>query len=236
MAGQARLNIREKQWDVDVAVTPWELIRGLGGIPELPARAGMLFDLGWPQTIQVTTVPMHFPLDIAFLSEALVITEVYCNIEPGYLVTSTLPARYFLEVNAGELQGIESGDVATVELIAPAQTTAPDWASALFGLIGFMVIAMLTANLAKDLLKGTEEKREFERGIKETVARPYAPSTEKTTREIEVMKYRVEKNKPYDTWAVVELWPGGTIRTPFESKEAASDREEEIGEYYGWKL
>jgi len=81
-----------------------------------------------------------------------------------------------------------------------------------------------------------EEKREFERGIKETLAIPYAPKTEKTMRETEVMKYRVEKNEPYDTWAIVELWPGGTVRTPFDSKEAAVKREEEIGEYYGWKL
>jgi len=63
----------------------------------MPAGTGMLFDLGIKQTIQVTTVPMLFNLDIAFFSEEFVVTEVCRNVAPGYLVTSTLPARYFLE-------------------------------------------------------------------------------------------------------------------------------------------
>lgn len=50
------------------------------------------------------------------------------------------------------------------------------------------------------------------------------------------MEYRVEKNEPYDTWAIVELWSGGTVRSPFKSKEEAIKREEEIGQDYGWKL
>ncbi len=339
--------VKNKQWNISITTNPLEQMQGLGGLSDLSAQSGMLFDLGSPQTIQVTTVPMLFPLDIVFFSETLEITEIYRDVHPGYLVTSTSPARYFLEVNAGEFEGIGTGDGATVEVIAAAQTTAPDWASALFGFIGFMVIGMLTVNLVKDLVKGTlegqserqstmgrleslphvrvavaekpeseetvwarfgdvsdyfdfgtpyhagegvgmiladyltrypngkfsyqyisagveiapafigrnyvslfwgdknaqwirdlstEEKREFERGIKETLAIPYAPKTENAMRETEVMKYRVEKNEPYDTWAIVELWPGGTVRTPFESKEVAIKREEEIGEYYGWKL
>jgi len=34
----------------------------------------------------------------------------------------------------------------------------------------------------------------------------------------------------------VELWPGGTVRSPFKSKEEAIEREEEIGRYFGRKL
>jgi uncharacterized membrane protein (UPF0127 family) len=44
---------------------------------------------------------MLFPLDIAFISEDMVITEVYRNVQPGYLVTSMSSVSYFLEVNAG---------------------------------------------------------------------------------------------------------------------------------------
>ncbi len=47
--------------------------------------------------------------DIAFLSEDLVVTEIYRNVQPGYLVHSTVPGRYFIEVNADELEGIEVG-------------------------------------------------------------------------------------------------------------------------------
>ena len=40
----------------------------------------------------------------------------------------------------------------------------------------------------------------------------------------------VEKNLPYDTWAIVEAWPGGTVRSPFKTKEEAVKQEEEIAE------
>lgn len=65
----------------------------------------------------------------------------------------------------------------------------------------------------------------------------FLPHTvKKQTGEEDVKEYRVEENKGYGTWAVVELWSNGTIRSPFESREEAIKREEEIGRYYGWKL
>jgi uncharacterized membrane protein (UPF0127 family) len=150
MPGQATVTIGDKQWNVSVATASWELVKGLGGLPSLPAGSGMLFDLGVPQTIQVTTVPMLFPLDIAFLSETLVVTEVYRDIQPGYLVTSQMPARYFLEINSGELEGIDAGDRVTVEVLTPAQTAIPDWASALLGFMGFAMLGILTIGIVKD--------------------------------------------------------------------------------------
>ena len=101
MAGQVNVTIEDRQWAVAFAITLSELVQGLGGISEITQGTGMLFDLGFEQIITVTTEPMLFPLDIAFFSEELVITEIYRNIQQGYLVTSTSPARYFLEVNGG---------------------------------------------------------------------------------------------------------------------------------------
>ncbi len=160
MAGQATVTIRDRQWDVSLAVTPYELASGLGNIPQIPPQTGMLFDVGTTRTIQVTTVPMLFPLDIAFLSETLAVTEVYRNIEPGYLVTSTIPARYFLEVNAGELEGIDAGDRASVEVLVPAQAAVPDWVSALFGFMGLMVVGIIAVSMVKELVKGLLEEPE----------------------------------------------------------------------------
>ena len=128
MAGQVKVTIADKDWLADLANTPWELVQGLGGITGIAPGTGMLFDMGFEQVITVTTEPMLFPLDIAFFSEAMVITEIYRNIQPGYLVTSTSPARYFLEVNAGELDGIDSGSQATFELLTPViAVAASDW-------------------------------------------------------------------------------------------------------------
>ena len=52
----------------------------------------------------------------------------------------------------------------------------------------------------------------------------------------EAKRYRVEENKPWGTWAVVELWPGGTVRSPFPTRQEAISREEDIATYFGDKL
>ena len=56
------------------------------------------------------------------------VTEVYHEVQPGYLVTSTASARYFLEVNAGELENVAVGDQVAVELLASeSPVEASDW-------------------------------------------------------------------------------------------------------------
>jgi len=116
MLGQGTVTIQHTTWQVSLAADPVDLSNGLGDLPGLMAGAGELFDLGQLQIIQVTTVPMLFALDIAFLDETMVVTEVYRDIAPGYLVTSTQLARYFLEVNAGELADVNPGDQAEAEI------------------------------------------------------------------------------------------------------------------------
>jgi uncharacterized membrane protein (UPF0127 family)/antirestriction protein ArdC len=152
MPGHAIITIKGKQWVVDVASNYLELAYGLGGLMGLASMTGMLFDLGFEQTIEVTTVPMLFPLDIAFLSDDLSVAKVSRSVEPGYLVTSQVPVRYFLEVNAGELEGIDTGDQALAELLAPEETPiAPDWVSAMFSLAGFTVMGVLVVDLVRNV-------------------------------------------------------------------------------------
>ncbi|MDD4985790.1 MAG: DUF192 domain-containing protein [Dehalococcoidales bacterium] len=173
MAGQATVKIGDREWVTDVATQPWELSQGLGGLSGLLAGTGMLFDLGWEQTIEVTTVPMLFPIDIAFFSDDLNVTELYRNVEPGYLVTSQLPARYFLEVNAGELADIEAGSQAEVSLLSIENAAAaPDWTSVMFGFMGFMVMGVFMIGIVRDLA---------EEALKEPERKPllYGPRGEK---------------------------------------------------------
>ena len=156
MAGQITIRISDKEWLVSLAETPWELTQGLGGISQIPQGTGMLFDMGVEQTIKVTTEPMLFPLDIAFLSESLVITEVYRNIQPGYLVSSTVPARYFLEVNAGELEGVDSGSQATADNL-PLQEVpaASDWVSPMVSFMGVSLMGVFIVGMVKDVISPT---------------------------------------------------------------------------------
>lgn len=44
--------------------------------------------------------------------------------------------------------------------------------------------------------------------------------------------YKVEENKPYGTWAVVELWNGGLVRSPYKTKEEAVKCELAIRDYF----
>ena len=99
MPGQAIITISDKQWLVDVADIFWELAQGLGGLPELPPGTGMLFDNGFEQTIEVTTMPMLFSLDVAFLSDDLLVTEGVATAESN-LVLDVIPFVGFLVLGA----------------------------------------------------------------------------------------------------------------------------------------
>ena len=177
MAGQALVTIKDKQWAVDIASAPWELSQGLGGLLELPSGTGMLFDLEYEQVIEVTTMPMLFPLDIAFLSEDMKITEVYRNVEPGYLVTSQAPARYFLEVNAGEMEGIKAGDGASLELLTmQSEPVMPDWVLSMAAFAGIALVGALVADEVKIFSKEVSNES--------TARERYVPKAEAATCEI----------------------------------------------------
>jgi hypothetical protein len=51
-----------------------------------------------------------------------------------------------------------------------------------------------------------------------------------------IRRYWAEKNLPYSTWNIRELWPGGTVRGPFISKPRAVEREEAIAKEAGWTI
>ncbi len=142
--GVGTVTIGEKQWAVEVASTPGELAAGLGGLDAIPAATGMLFDLGSPRTVQVTTEPMLFNIDIIFISEALQVEDIVLDVPPGYLVTQETPVRYFLEVNAGEAQGVETGDAVDMALDYTAEDETP-LIGELTEITGFMQFAVTVA-------------------------------------------------------------------------------------------
>ncbi|MFH0846503.1 MAG: DUF192 domain-containing protein [Chloroflexota bacterium] len=114
MAEEAIISIRGTEWQVLLTGLRQEL-RHRRGTPDLTSGEGMLLDVGSPQIIQVRSLAQAEPLDIAFLSEGLVLVEVYRKVPGGEILNSTLPVRYVLQVNAGELIGIDSGDRASLE-------------------------------------------------------------------------------------------------------------------------
>jgi uncharacterized membrane protein (UPF0127 family) len=126
MAGQANVTINGNTWAVYIADQSWELSQGLSGVSSMPAKTGMFFDTGYQHLIGVQTLQMLFNLDIAFISEDFEVVEIHKNVAPGISFTSTELARYFLEVNAGELDTISVGDSVTVQVVSgPVTVVSP---------------------------------------------------------------------------------------------------------------
>jgi len=154
MPGEAIVTIRDRQWLVSMATTPYELMTGLGGLPYLEPGTGMLFDAGAEHWIEVTTEPMLFPIDIVFISGDLAVMKVFGSVEPGQVLDPEY-AHYWLEVNAGEAEGMAIGDPVAVELLAaPAQ----DWTSLItswgIGILG-TIMAFSMLGVVLDMTIGT---------------------------------------------------------------------------------
>jgi uncharacterized membrane protein (UPF0127 family) len=164
MAVQAIVTIRDKQWQCTVANTPQELASGLSGVESISPDTGMLFDMGWDYpVIDIYTDEMLFPMDIIFINSVYGVVEVLRNVHPGdeVLFQEEPGAQYFLEINAGEAEGIEVGDGV---LIQPGEEMpeAPSWITGLAGLAGFMTMGLfmvgITRNLTSKALEEAEEK------------------------------------------------------------------------------
>jgi uncharacterized membrane protein (UPF0127 family) len=140
MAGTAIVRIGDREWQVSVATTPAELTSGLGGVASLAPGTGMLFDLGYERPVQVTTEPMLFALDIVFIAEDLTVLDVVRSIEPGNIVSEDTPTRYFLEVNTGEAEGVETGDAVIAE---GDQIPTTGWLEAVLPILGLVGAGVL---------------------------------------------------------------------------------------------
>jgi uncharacterized membrane protein (UPF0127 family) len=147
MSGQAVVTIKNQQWQVSLATRYMELVQGLSGVPQILSGTGMLFDLGYDTIFTVTTKEMLFPIDIVRISNAMTVTDVAYNVQPGQLVTSETPARYFLEVNAGEANDISPLDQATIQLMASAEPMQIDISGLVVTLLAMALMASMAVTL-----------------------------------------------------------------------------------------
>jgi uncharacterized membrane protein (UPF0127 family) len=173
MPGQAVVTIKEKQWICSVANTFTELATGLSGVESIQPQTGMLFDLGYDQKhIDIDMSQMLFPLDIIFINSTQGVVGVMNNIEPPLPATldnEVLPgARFFLEVNAGEAEGIEVGDDVAIQ--GYAQPTQLDISS----LMNFMLIMVAVVMIFKMVGRALEEPKERPQLSAATVGRGIA--------------------------------------------------------------
>jgi uncharacterized membrane protein (UPF0127 family) len=145
MPGQAVVTIGDKQWQVSLATNYLELTQGLSDIPQIPSGTGMLFDLGYDTIFTVTTKEMLFPIDIIRISSSMIVTDIAHSVLPGQLINSASPARYFLEVNAGEVDDIGLADQVAIQLMTSATPLQID----ISGLVATLLAMALMASMVR---------------------------------------------------------------------------------------
>jgi len=143
MPGQGTVTINGKQWSVSIATTFTELTQGLSGAPSIPPGTGMLFDMGSDRaSISVNMSQMLFNLDIAFINSECGVVGILRNVGPGesaVFSTSTLGARYFMEVNAGEMSEVNVGDA--VDIVGSVEPAF--WAGLITAVLALSQVAII---------------------------------------------------------------------------------------------
>lgn len=117
----AIVSIGNASYSVDLAITPEERQQGLSGREHLPLDTGMLFVFEEERPLHFWMKEMHFPLDIIWIDARCRLVSVSANVpkpppnagnDEIPRARSPSPARYVLEVNAGEAErnGLQPGD------------------------------------------------------------------------------------------------------------------------------
>ena len=111
-----KLQIRNQVFQVDVAVSPEEHVKGLSGRTSMAENKGMLFIFDTKQQYSFWMKEMNFPLDMVWIDDKTIV-DISKNVpvEKGYPLptyTPQKPVNRVLEINAGlaDKYGFQIGD------------------------------------------------------------------------------------------------------------------------------
>lgn len=111
----------DKQFLVELASTPEQWTKGLSGRTNLPENQGLLFIYPSSEPRAFWMKGMVFSIDIVFIDDSGAVARIEKNaapMRPGEekkLYHSGVPIKYALELNAGESDGIESGNLCNIK-------------------------------------------------------------------------------------------------------------------------
>jgi uncharacterized membrane protein (UPF0127 family) len=109
------VKVGSQQIKAEVAITPQEQSKGLGGRPCITASQGMLFVFNKPSYYSIWMKNMHFPIDIVWVGADHKTVGFERNISPSTypdrFSNKDKPAKYVLELRASRTKtlGIELG-------------------------------------------------------------------------------------------------------------------------------
>lgn len=109
------LRVGDNRLEIEVAISPADKARGLGGRESLPENQGMLFVYDMPGYYSFWMKDMNFAIDIIWLDANKKIIDITRDVRPESYpssFSSQSPAQYILEVNSGwaERHGVEIAD------------------------------------------------------------------------------------------------------------------------------
>lgn len=115
-----KLRVGEASFNVAVASTGQERMRGLSGVCPMAANEGLYFVFPAPGLLPFWMKDMRFPLDIVWIDAQQRVLHIRENVAPETfpaVFVPEQPARYVLEINAGRARetGIQVGDVVTLD-------------------------------------------------------------------------------------------------------------------------
>lgn len=103
-----KINIGNKPYNVELALTEEEKEKGLSNRESLDQNSGMLFIFDEPQEVSIWMKDTSIPLDIIFINDELEVTNVYQGIPDSEEMMIEDNISFVLEVNANS--GIKVGD------------------------------------------------------------------------------------------------------------------------------
>ena len=129
VAGKPAVEINGHRYAVEVADTPDARDRGLMFRKDLPADTGMLFIFDDEMIRTFWMKNTHIPLDILYFDANRRLVSAQLDVPPCGeqtrcpLYPSAGPARYVLELNAGQSRALDlaPGDILTIEGVPEAR-------------------------------------------------------------------------------------------------------------------
>lgn len=115
----AKVQIRNTVFQVELAIKPEELVKGLGSRANMPKDHGMLFVFDHRDRFSFWMKDMEFPLDMIWIDDTKIV-DISKNVpvQTGYPLPTFsphVPVNRVLEINAGlsDKYGFQVGDTVT---------------------------------------------------------------------------------------------------------------------------
>lgn len=107
------IEIHNKKYQVKIAESEADKIKGLQGITKLPEDEGMLFIYDEPQTVGFWMKDTEIPLDIIFINEDCNVISIYKGQPNNKNIAEEDNVKYVLELNQNS--GVQVGDELDVD-------------------------------------------------------------------------------------------------------------------------